>query len=46
MPSTLPATAPISRRSVNARTRSSKTITAPAAAAPTPALTHPVKPKG
>ena len=31
MPSTLPATAPISRRSVSARTRSSKTMTAPAA---------------
>ena len=42
MPSTLPTTAPISRRSVRARTRSSKTMTAHAAAAPTIAPSQPV----
>ena len=46
MPSTLPATAPISRRRLSARTRSSKTITAPAAPAPMAALTHPVQAEG
>jgi hypothetical protein len=46
IPSTLPATAPISRRRLSARTRSSKTMTAPAATAPAPALTILSMPKG
>ena len=39
IPKTLPNTAPISRRKLSARTRNSKMMTAPAAPAPTPALT-------
>ena len=46
MPSTLPATAPIRRRKVSARTRISKTMTAPAAIAPAHAPVQPVRPKG